>query len=408
MSSDDLGVRAEGLGKRFQIPVPGKGSRLPFRRTPREPLWALRDVSFEVARGTTLGIIGRNGSGKTTLLKILSRITPPTTGRAVLAGKASSLLEVGTGFHPELTGRENVYMNGAVLGMHRAEITRKFDAIVAFAEVEAFIDTPVKRYSSGMSLRLAFSVAAHLEPEILLVDEVLAVGDAAFQQKSLGKIGEVTSQGRTVILVSHSMPTVASLADACIWLDGGAIREQGEPGAVIRSYLERTAAVAAGEEVDLTDRERQVKDEGRLRFAKVRLLSDAGEVRRHFYEGEPMTIEVEVDAGEAASMLELRAYVKTLEGFWLFSALSGKREVSLEAGRFSARTRIAPNHLRPGQYQLDLGMQTSLPQDFVHDAARFEVRSALEGYDDPVLRGDTGRLRFDYVWTEAQQLPAGL
>jgi lipopolysaccharide transport system ATP-binding protein len=218
----EIAIRVEKLSKRYQIGVAQQrhdtlrdalGANLarlrPTRRAPRaarhaDEFWALRDVSFEVKRGEVVGIIGRNGAGKSTLLKILSRITEPTSGQAQIHGRVGSLLEVGTGFHPELTGRENIYLNGAILGMRRFEIERKFDEIVAFAEIERFLDTPVKRYSSGMYVRLAFAVAAHLEPEILLVDEVLAVGDAAFQKKCLGKMGDVAKEGRTVLFVSHS------------------------------------------------------------------------------------------------------------------------------------------------------------------------------------------------------------
>src|SRR5438477_4550081 len=189
-----------------------------------EEFWALKDVSFEVRQGEVLGIIGRNGAGKSTVLKILSRITEPTTGRITLRGRVASLLEVGTGFHPELTGRENIYLNGAILGMSRSEIRKKFDEIVAFAEVEKFLDTPVKRYSSGMYVRLAFAVAAHLEPEILIVDEVLAVGDAEFQKKCLGKMSEIAGGGRTVLFVSHNTGAVASLCPSVMWLDEGRVR----------------------------------------------------------------------------------------------------------------------------------------------------------------------------------------
>jgi lipopolysaccharide transport system ATP-binding protein len=210
--------------------------------TLREPeadeiLWALKDVSFDVHRGEAIGVIGRNGAGKSTLLKILSRITEPTSGRAVINGRVGSLLEVGTGFHPELTGRENIYLSGAILGMKRSEIDRKFDEIVSFAETERFLDTPVKRYSSGMYVRLAFAVAAHLEPEILLVDEVLAVGDAAFQKKCLGKMGDVATEGRTVLFVSHNMVAVQNLCNRAIWLDNGQIIEQGETHQVVAKYL---------------------------------------------------------------------------------------------------------------------------------------------------------------------------
>ncbi|HEX3148719.1 MAG TPA: ABC transporter ATP-binding protein [Gemmataceae bacterium] len=208
-------------------------------RATTEEFWALRDVSFEVKRGEVVGIIGRNGAGKSTLLKILSRITEPTCGRIEIDGRVASLLEVGTGFHAELTGRENIYLNGSILGMTRAEIKRKFDEIVAFAEVEKFLDTPVKRYSSGMYMRLAFAVAAHLEPEILIVDEVLAVGDFEFQKKCLGKIGEVAKGGRTVLFVSHNIGAVQSLCNSILHLNAGTVVEQGPVETIIPAYLSK-------------------------------------------------------------------------------------------------------------------------------------------------------------------------
>jgi lipopolysaccharide transport system ATP-binding protein len=251
----DVAIRAEGLGKKYRIGGPkapyctlreqlGRALAAPLRLLRRaageregRTFWALRDVSFEVKRGEVVGLIGRNGAGKSTLLKILSRITEPTTGEVDLQGRVGSLLEVGTGFHPELTGRENLYLNGAILGMKRAEIARKFDKIVAFAEVERFIDTPVKHYSSGMYMRLAFAVAAFLEPEILLIDEVLAVGDARFQQKCLGRIGEVANEGRTVIFVSHQIPQVQRLCRTGVLLDGGQVVITGPITQVVGRYM---------------------------------------------------------------------------------------------------------------------------------------------------------------------------
>src|SRR5262245_30224802 len=211
----------------------------PFQRRKREiaEVWALRDVTFEVPRGEVLGVVGRNGAGKSTLLKLLSRITPPTEGRAEIHGHVGSLLEVGTGFHPELTGRENVYLSGAILGMRRRDIDRRFDEIVAFAEVERFLDTPVKRYSSGMYLRLAFSVAAHLEPEVLLVDEVLAVGDAGFQKKCLGRMREDALRGRTVLFVSHNMAAVSQLCSRALWIDAGRVQRDGAPQPTVEAYV---------------------------------------------------------------------------------------------------------------------------------------------------------------------------
>ncbi|MBD1874005.1 ABC transporter ATP-binding protein [Nodosilinea sp. FACHB-131] len=239
-----------------------------------EEFWALKDVSFEVKRGDRIGIIGRNGAGKSTLLKVLSRITEPTRGHISIKGRVASLLEVGTGFHPELTGRENIYLNGAILGMSKLDIHRQFDAIVAFAEVEKFLDTPVKRYSSGMYVRLAFSVAAHLEPEILVVDEVLAVGDAAFQKKCLGKMEDVAEkEGRTVLFVSHNMATIQSLCNQVIFLNNGQVQAIGNPGAIIQLYLNEGTA---SEDWSNLHSIAQRRGEGALRFSKLELLSSQG------------------------------------------------------------------------------------------------------------------------------------
>jgi lipopolysaccharide transport system ATP-binding protein len=269
MSRNPVAVQVKDLGKRYRIGARlaygslretlAETARAPVRalrggRTKPPLFWALQDVDLQVGKGEVLGIIGRNGAGKSTLLRILSRVTAPTTGRAELHGRVGALLEVGTGFHAELTGRENIYLNGAILGMPRADILRKFDAIVDFAEFEQFLDTPVKRYSSGMYMRLAFSIAAHLEPEILIVDEVLAVGDAAFQKKCLGKMGTVAGEGRTVLFVSHNMPAVQSLCDRAVWLHGGRIVDEGSPAGVILRYLESEAESTAVPLQDRTDR----------------------------------------------------------------------------------------------------------------------------------------------------------
>lgn len=242
-------IRVENIGKRYRVGFYESRGLLSerlthalrnplsvLRRKPKDHFWALKDVSFEVKEGEVLGLIGRNGAGKSTLLKILSRITRPTVGHARIHGRVGSLLEVGTGFHPELTGRENVFLNGAILGMGRREIRRKFDEIVAFAEIERFIDTPVKRYSSGMYVRLAFAVAAHLDPDILLVDEVLAVGDLGFQKKCLGKMSDVASHGRTIIFIAHQMNQIRRLCDRVMWLESGAIRACGATGEVVSGY----------------------------------------------------------------------------------------------------------------------------------------------------------------------------
>ncbi len=263
-------------------PSPGSGLALqPSNLQPFDKLragsstefWALRDVSFEVKQGEVLGIIGRNGAGKSTLLKILSRITDPTEGWAEINGRVGSLLEVGTGFHPELTGRENIYLNGAILGMKRGEIDRRFDEIVAFSEVEKFLDTPVKRYSSGMYVRLAFAVAAHLEPEILLVDEVLAVGDAAFQKKCLGKMGDVAKQGRTVLFVSHNMAAVRTLCSRSLYLSSGSMLLDADSETVVSHYLAQDTAASALIAWDIQTAPRSAE----LRFLKAFITNDGGE-----------------------------------------------------------------------------------------------------------------------------------
>jgi lipopolysaccharide transport system ATP-binding protein len=236
--------------------------------TIHEDFWALKEVSFDVCEGEVVGIIGRNGAGKSTLLKLLSRITEPTEGRLAITGRVASLLEVGTGFHSELSGRENIYLNGAILGMGKTEIKRKFDEIVAFAEIERFLDTPVKRYSSGMYVRLAFAVAAHLEPDILIIDEVLAVGDAAFQKKCLGKMGEVaTQEGRTVLFVSHNMSSIQSLCQRALWFNSGTLMRQGETHTVVQDYLQ---SVFIQQETTLADR-RDRDGDGSVKLLSIRI-----------------------------------------------------------------------------------------------------------------------------------------
>jgi lipopolysaccharide transport system ATP-binding protein len=302
----ELAIEAAGLGKLYRL---GREARVPYstlrdgiaaalsapfrrrsgERPTRATIWALRDVSFAIGRGEVVGIIGPNGAGKSTLLKILSRITEPTLGMARIHGRVGSLLEVGTGFHPELTGRENIYLNGAILGMRRAEIRRKFDEIVAFSEVEKFIDTQVKFYSSGMYLRLAFAVAAHLEPEILLVDEVLAVGDASFQRKSLGKMGEVAQEGRTVLFVSHNMTAIHMLCPRTILIQNGGVRRDGPTSEVVADYLS-SVSEQEGERVWPDPETAPGNDRIRLHAVRVR---SRGRVAGEVDIDQEVTIEVE-------------------------------------------------------------------------------------------------------------------
>lgn len=257
----------------------------PVPSSPDDTIWALRDVSFEVKQGEVLGIIGRNGAGKSTLLKILSRITEPTSGDVKIYGRVSSLLEVGTGFHQELTGRENIYLNGAILGMRKKEIDGKFDQIVDFAEIEKFIDTPVKRYSTGMSVRLAFAVAAHLEPEILLVDEVLAVGDIYFQRKCLGKMSDVSKTGRTILFVSHNMGAVESLCSRAYWIDKGCLREQGPTRETIKAYIETSTIGLATEDISRLNRLQGGRE---IQLSGLKMLNNEFSENRVFNYGETL------------------------------------------------------------------------------------------------------------------------
>ncbi len=321
----DIAIRVENLSKRYRL---GRRERYralrdtisdvltaPIRmiRGQKEDkkgelLWAVKDVSFDIHRGEAVGIIGRNGAGKSTLLKILSRITDPTSGRAEIYGRVGSLLEVGTGFHPELTGRENIFLNGAILGMRKAEITRKFDEIVAFAEVERFIDTPVKRYSSGMYVRLAFAVAAHLEPEIMLVDEVLAVGDAAFQKKCLGKMGDVAREGRTVLFVSHNMAAVGNLCQRGVVLSGGEVQFVGSQGEAISHYL-RGISEHKGSLHDRTDR----RGSGEIRVVGIELRDDQGKFIDFAQSGQDVNLHLhyETKPGEKLNNVFVGVSVKT-------------------------------------------------------------------------------------------------
>ncbi len=303
-------IRVEELSKQYQL---GAGSGGPYRtlreslnqsvskvwqrwrrREPRpapgDTLWALNDVSFDIEPGEVVGIIGRNGAGKSTLLKVLSRITEPSTGRVELRGSIGSLLEVGTGFHPELTGRENVFLNGAILGMPRREIARRFDEIVAFAEVERFLDTPVKRYSSGMYVRLAFAVAAHLEPEILVVDEVLAVGDAAFQQKCLAKMGDVARGGRTVLLVSHTMSAIQQLCTRALLMRGGQLAADGPTEKVVANYLS-DASASSGGQFDLADHPARPAAYRPL-IQGLTLFGPDGQPTTHYHPEDPLEAEL--------------------------------------------------------------------------------------------------------------------
>jgi lipopolysaccharide transport system ATP-binding protein len=385
--------------------------RSPLRRERREEIEALGGVTLDVGRGEVLGIIGRNGAGKTTLLKILSGVTDPTSGEARIWGRVGSLLEVGTGFHPDLTGRENVFFNGAILGMKRTEIARKFDEIVAFADVERFISTPVKRYSSGMQLRLAFAVAAHLEPEILIVDEVLAVGDAAFQRKCLGKMGEVSGHGRTVLLVSHNMSAITALADRCLWLEDGRVRRIGEPSEVVAEYLSEGHLALQPGIADLTDpalRHGVAKQTQReILFERVELIDGTGETTGIFFEREPMRIALTLRSHIATSTLEVLTKISTSDGTLVFTLTSGQRDVDLSPGTVELDVEIPTLPLRRGGYRIDLYALTGVPQDDLRGVIEFEVAGARGAVDDPrKLRDYLGLVDVPHAWGEVRQ-PSG-
>ena len=390
----EIVLSATGLGKRYRIDherAPygrlteslSTSLRHPFaslgrRRMTAEWFWALRDISFEVARGEVLGVIGRNGAGKSTLLKLLARITSPTTGTATLKGRTGSLLEVGTGFHPELTGRENVFMSGAVLGMSRADIRRRFDDIVQFAGVEQFLDTPVKRYSSGMQVRLGFAVAAHLEPEILIVDEVLAVGDAAFQAKCLGKMADLGSGGRTIVFVSHSMPAVLRLCSRAILLDRGQRVTDGPTSDVVRKYLESDQG--RSDERSWAHDEHAPGDEV-ARFQSVRVLRSAGQPTHEIDIREPVEIEVVYTSdrpGKARPSVNLHFYND--DGVCLFVSNDWEDrewwESQRRAGIVRATCRIPGNFLAEGRVSV-LAAVSSYDPTVIHalerDAVSFQV-----------------------------------
>lgn len=398
----DIAVSVEGLGKRYRIghrrdpygrltetlagAVRAPLDRLRGRsRDTSEWFWALRDVSFDLRKGEVVGVIGRNGAGKTTLLKVLSRITEPTTGRAILHGRVGSLLEVGTGFHPELSGRENIFMSAAVLGMRRNEVAHRFDEIVEFAGVEAFLDTPVKRYSSGMQVRLGFAVAAHLEPEVLFVDEVLAVGDAAFQAKCLGRIEQIGASGRTVIFVSHSMPAILRLCPRALLLEQGRTVAQGPTHEVVRAYLET--------DLGRTSERAWARDEAPgdevARLRSVRVIASSGESNDEIDIRRPVNIEVEYwseSPGDLRPFANLHLFND--EGVCLFiTSDSANRDwwsTRRRPGLVRSTVTIPGNFLAEGRVMVTAAISTINPT-VVHvlerDAVAFLVvdRSAGDG-----------------------------
>ena len=357
-------------------------------------VWALDDVSFEIKPGEVVGIIGRNGAGKSTLLRVLSRITKPTSGRAQICGRVGALLEVGTGFHPELTGRDNIYLSGAVLGMRSAEIKHKFDEIVAFAEVERFIDTPVKRYSSGMQVRLAFAVAAHLEPEILLIDEVLAVGDADFQKKCLGKMGDVAKQGRTVLFVSHHMPSVVRLSPRTLLLDRGQIKDSGPTSEVVGAYLNSGLGLQA--EQSWPDPSSAPGDDV-VRLSGVRLQNISGGTQQFFDSRDSIGIEIGYSVASPIAKLAAEFVIYDSQGVLLFTSANQYNDELLELhhpGEYLSTCWIPGNLMTEGTFFVRVSVvEIQMPVKvhvFEENVLAFQIR-------DPMQKDSArGRIAHDY------------
>ncbi len=379
----DVAIRAEKLSKQYAVATAKQrhdtladqlaySLKSVFRRSDQpdqseKSFWALRDVSFEIKEGEIVGIIGQNGAGKSTLLKVLSRITTPTSGRADIYGRVGSLLEVGTGFHPELSGRENIYLNGAVIGMKKEEIRRQFDAIVDFSEVGKFLDTPVKRYSSGMYVRLAFAVAAHLEPEILLLDEVLAVGDIAFQKKCLGKIGSVAKGGRTVIFISHNMTAVNSLCERVIWVSGGKIVEDGPATEVVTNYL-ATSVNASHSSEEVWDDANEAPGNDIVRLRRVCVKPQEGGQSAALTMQTPFKVEVDYWNLSADASLHITMHLYTSEGVIAFTTGS-RNSKPMQTGLFRSTGYFPGNLLNSGLHRFTiLVIKNSNTVVFSHDS----------------------------------------
>ncbi len=410
----DLAIRVENLGKRYRIGTANPAYRtlreslsVTFQRRSREQplpstIWALRNVSFEVGQGQVLGVIGRNGAGKSTLLKILSRVTEPTEGMAEINGRVGSLLEVGTGFHPELTGRENIYLNGAILGMKRRDIQSRFDEIVAFSEVDKFIDTPVKRYSSGMYLRLAFAVAAHLEPEILVVDEVLAVGDAEFQRKCLGKMSDVAQQGRTVLFVSHNMSAILRLTQETMVIDKGQMVLRAHTPEAVDFYLSRGLSQEGRREWHADEIPASADP---FRPLEVRVKNRQGKVSDTVRSVEPATIEIVYELNRQVTGLRVGIYLMSTRGEYVFTSFDTDDPADFsqysvrQSGRYVSRCTIPADYLNEGRFIIGINASSFKVKRYFQDeqALTFSVDAAgAPGMQWPEPRPGPTRPRLDW------------
>jgi lipopolysaccharide transport system ATP-binding protein len=413
MSSSERAISIRRVGKKYTIrhdyTAPTtlaeaivRRIQHPFARAEREQFWALKDVSFDVAQGEVLGLIGSNGAGKSTLLKILSRITEMSEGEVDIYGRVGSLLEVGTGFNQELTGRENIFLNGAILGMTRSEIRSQFDAIVAFAGVERFLDTPVKHYSSGMYVRLAFAVAAHLRSEILIVDEVLAVGDVEFQRKCLGKMRDVATDGRTVLLVSHNMAAVGSLCSRAVMLRGGRVAFVGDVGEAIAAYSAHEESLLVG---DLRERHDRTGS-GDIRAVSISLASPDGSLTRAVRFAQPFDIIVEYEARTPLAHVLISVSINMLDGTRLATLSSGFRDeafpVSKGPGTFACR--VPALSLRPDTYSIDVFVHSHHAfYDYVERAFTFDVAPHDVYGTGRVPQRSEGALITDYHWRTVER-----
>ncbi|MGH2956301.1 MAG: ABC transporter ATP-binding protein [Solirubrobacterales bacterium] len=407
-------IKVEGVGKRYRL---GEGHgqpatklseglnaalRGPVRRllgggsgdatSEQEEFWALRDISFEIGRGDMFGLIGRNGAGKSTLLKLLAQISPPTEGRITVRGRVGTLLEVGTGFHPELTGRENVFLNGAILGMRRAEIAQRYDEIAAFSGIEEFLNTPVKRYSSGMYVRLAFAVAAHLEPEVLLLDEVLAVGDAEFQRKSFDKIMDVAQEGRTVVFVSHNLAAVQKICTHSAWFDHGRLVGIGPTQEVVSSYLAEVGSKQSGGVAEVGDDVHRI-GVGGAKLVRVELRDSQGQAMDRVNLGEPFSLTLTFEVDQTIPDATIEVGISSADGTRVVTSLSSDdgNRVSLSPGTREVAVDLELT-LLPGDYWFDVGIHNpEVSLDFVERVLSFvstkEPHEDVEPYPWPITRG---------------------
>jgi lipopolysaccharide transport system ATP-binding protein len=405
----DAAIELSGVSKRYRLRGGGwyvtsikdevgrLTSRLLGRAVPpREEFWALRDITFSLKRGETLGLIGRNGAGKSTLLKVLSRVTVPTTGSFVTHGRLGSLIEIGAGFHPDLTGRENIFLNGSIMGMTRREVQRKFDQIVAFAEVERFIDTPIKHYSSGMQMRLGFAVAAHTDPDILLIDEILAVGDASFQAKCLNKLAELKAQDKTIILVSHHLTNITEHAKVVLWIDHGTVRMFGEADAVVDAYLAEVAADMSAE-----DSQHETPDgsgDSPLSILDVALADDTERLQSSFDREDTVVIDIAYAATHPVPGAVFGVSLHDVHGYDLGGIVTDPDSIQVTSPveRGVLRLTLSPLLFNKGSYTMDAYILDPATRRF-YDIRRRAARLVVNGHH-ATSRESTGYIHYPHQW----------